>query len=867
LYDWNQLCLDGSSLFLTGIGDSTGIPPTSGLPGPVPPRNNSDAFVAAIAMSSLCPRPAIGDSSMRTLTLDLLTLDTVLIDIPRMLVKPATFPLDLRLHNNTTAHGTGALRLSVTLQGGIAFENGGESEQSNLAPLPAGGEAHRNRVVRTNFDRIHPREDLYIVAAASTEEPCPVGASFVKHIKVLYTDFTYADLRCEVEPMWSFAANAEGTMLASDTVAMRVRVINRSDNEAPLQALRLHFSTNSGLQPFDPAAMERMIPPIAAHDTAEIFWTLRADTRQYNRRVRIEVALVDTFGYEMRHGAAELFVPGAPGSRCHLQAPSSLVLQGDGVTRYDTLLARLSVENESDTVRFYSALTLDLSAAPHLRVAETDTLERGAFYVRERFRRVFDWRLVATADVTATTDELLRTVYVTDSDGRLHECTRGVRLLPQRLQLDCAIVAPDTLRPDTAPALQDTARISAVFTNTGDLPQQLAAAVLLLPDGVTSPEPLRLSLASLAPGESDTVGWRLVVPRLARAESYEYAVVALGPDDGEAARCTRTLFVEAAQGRYTYACAVAGHDSVWRDPYYGRLIPNPLQLQYTLVNIGAVELPACDAAIVLPAALRLGAGEDSVRRVPALQPGESWSGEWLLDIDDASAIPGPWTVRWEVRCGDSLLDLSCIHEIGLAEHAPAGLVLTPWLLRFEGEREHAPPPPLEVQLWTGGGTEPPWQLAALPSWIDAVPTTGRGHVRMTAGPNTTMLVPGEHADSLVFAPAALHPGVLRIRYVVEGILQAGAPRSPGALEIRSIHPNPIPAQATLRAEIIAPPGNAVIVTIHDLLGRERRRSLLGVDVSGTALLRLPVSGLESGMYLLSVSGGAERRTRIFTVRP
>lgn len=863
--DQGKLCLDGGTVFLTGVADTSGMPATEGFPGPHAVKYNSDPFVAAFAMPSLCPRPAIGDSSMRTLALDLMAPDTLLIDIPRMLVKPADFPIALRMSNVSSTAPSGDLRLRVRVEGGIVLDTAALPSDLLLPQLPPRGESTRGWAVHTNFDRIHPRDDVYVIASLRSEDPCPTGASVVKRIKVVYTDFTYADLRCEVEPMWSFAANAEGTMLAPDTVALRVRVINRSDNEAPLQALRLHFSTNSGVQPFRPAEMERPIAPIAPRDTAEIFWTLRADTRQYNRRVSVAVALVDTFGYEMRHSVAELFIPGAPGTRCHLQAPSSLVLKGDGVTAYDTLLARLFVENESDTVRFYSDLMLDLSAAPHLRVVEADTLERGAFYVRERFRRVFDWRLIAAADVTAPSDEILRAVYVTDSDGRFHECTRSVRLLPQRLRLDCALIAPDTLHPGAAPALFDTVRITAVFTNSGDLRQELAAASLLLPDGVTGIEPLGLPMNSLEPGESDSVTWRLRLPLLVRPEVYTYTVLALRADDGEAARCTRDLRVEAAPGRYAADCVTAGHDSVWRDPYYGRLIPNPLQLQYTLGNSGALDLHACDVAIVLPAPLRLAAGEDSIRRVPVLRPGERWSGEWLLDADDASAIPGPWTVRWEVRCGDSLLDLSCVHEIGLAEQAPAGIVLTPWLLRFEGERDDPPPLPREVQIWTGGGTEPPWQLAALPTWMDAAPASGRGHVRLAVAPNTTMLVPGRHADSLLIAPAPLKPGTIHIRYVLEGVLGVEEGVMPVALEMGAVHPNPVPAGASLQVEITAPSAHTVMVTVHDLLGRERRRAFAAIGASGAALLRMPVSGLEAGLYLLSVSDGSLRRTRIFAI--
>ena len=87
--DQGQLCLDGNTLYLSGIADTSGIPPTPGLPGPKSGVYGSDAFIAAFAMGSLCPRPALGDSSMRQIALDLTAPDTILIDVPRKLVKPA----------------------------------------------------------------------------------------------------------------------------------------------------------------------------------------------------------------------------------------------------------------------------------------------------------------------------------------------------------------------------------------------------------------------------------------------------------------------------------------------------------------------------------------------------------------------------------------------------------------------------------------------------------------------------------------------------------------------------------------------------------------------------------------------------------
>ncbi|MBR9974698.1 MAG: hypothetical protein KFF77_03885, partial [Bacteroidetes bacterium] len=67
-----RMLLDGRTLYLTGSADSSGLRPTPGLPGPVLPPSSPDAFLAAIDMPALCPRPAFADSSMRHLRLELL---------------------------------------------------------------------------------------------------------------------------------------------------------------------------------------------------------------------------------------------------------------------------------------------------------------------------------------------------------------------------------------------------------------------------------------------------------------------------------------------------------------------------------------------------------------------------------------------------------------------------------------------------------------------------------------------------------------------------------------------------------------------------------------------------------------------------
>lgn len=860
-----RMLLDGRLLYLAGSSDSSGLRPTPGLPGPVLPPSNPDAFLAAIDMPSLRALPAFSDSSMRHLTLEMLAPDTLLVDIPRQLVKPARFNMEARIRNRAGAPQTGPLQLRARVDGGISFSNGEGKDSLQLAGLASGGETNRAWTVLSDFDRVHPHDAVHLIASVRTEDPCPTGASAVKRVAVIYTDFTYADLQCDVTVEEEPRLTTDRATLDPDSARLHVTIVNRSDVWAPLRELRLSFPPNSGCAPLDPSAPTRGIPPIAPLDTVELDWSVRADVWEFDREVRAEVALVDTFGYARYRGAADIFIPGATGSRCRIFAPATVELKGDGHTAFDTVLVRLFVENESDTVRFYSALRLDLSAAPHLLPASGETLSRGEFYVRERFRRVFEWRLVAAPGIGGEVADTIRARYVSDADGGTNGCETVLRLLPQREELTCTWLAPDTLWPGGEPALIDTVTIAAVFTNTGNLPQDLAWAWLRPPDSVGVVEELRRPLRPLVAGASDTVRWTVLLPRMATRQEREFLVLALRPDDSEAARCGLRMFVAAGEGRYTYTCAVAGHDTLWRDPYYGRLIPDPLQLQYRLTNSGAVPMPECDVDIVLPSGLRPAQGESIRRRIPVLQPGEEWSAEWLLDVDESGVTGGVLSVGWSVWSGDSLLNLPCAQEIGIAERAPAGIVCTPWLLRFAGEYGEDAPDAVEVQLWTGGGAEPMW-TAVPPSWLDVAPLSGRGHQRVAVGPSTTLLRPGIHTDSIAIDPVPLAPGPPRVIYVVDGIVGAAPPPVASAAQIRSLYPNPAAPGGALRAEVTAAPGTACRLAVHDLLGRERLHFVVDITASGRAMPLLPLAGLSPGAYVLVLHAPGVRVSRLFVLR-
>jgi hypothetical protein len=86
---------------------------------------------------------------------------------------------------------------------------------------------------------------------------------------------------------------------------------------------------------------------------------------------------------------------------------------------------------------------------------------------------------------------------------------------------------------------------------------------------------------------------------------------------------------------------------------------------------------------------------------------------------------------------------------------------------------------------------------------------------------------------------------------------------PSQFRLHQNHPNPFSANTSISYDL--PSASFVIVTVHDLLGREIRRLVSMHQNAGHYVLPFDAGGLQTGMYLCRLSAGRFTETRRMTV--
>jgi hypothetical protein len=982
--------LSDSTVFLTGASDpTTGMPATPGFPAPHPIGN--DVLVSSITMPDLCSRIALSDYlwTVPEISIDLQpSIDTLKIDTRRGVVMPSHFPIEVKLRNLSPNLVSSAVMVRLRLPSGVEIAPGSPPADFDLGILQPGEERTVTWIVHPAVTVSAPQQLLSILVSAHQQGACPNQSALRMNIPVVYRDLAYAELACDLALRDSIALSADRTRFLSDTVTVALRLTNLLDSPAPLHAVRLNISGNTGLTFLDPPDPLVFIPSIPPLGVSDITWTLRVRAQQFDRAVRFNAVVIDTFGYPMQQCETVTFIPGASGSICSVTAPSTVSCLGDGTSDPSPIPVMLTVENPLDTTRFYSTLHLDLSSAPHLRIAAGDSLTRDRFYIREKFRRLFDWRLELKPGLDATVSETVRMRYMTESDSAMQTCEQVIELKFRSAELDCGIIAPDYLTVDAGSGalVGDTISIEAVVWNSGEVELSPVEARLSVPPehGCTIFGNIARPLSTLQPGERDTVGWLAHVPGFLHAREIPFSVTVYGEDaapatgcmhmlrvpavepvcrvelpdtiyydsvtrtympeefelvatltnpsdsalglvraevdtsglsrvrllspvsteradlnmhatwevrwifeprwadhtevmeipvrfmivaHGRVFTCSRSIRIEGASADIELQCESAGHDSVWADVFHEKLIPNPVQLQYTLRNTGITIATGCTIAILPPPMMDLVPGQDSIRAVPDLLPGERFSAEWMLAIAEDRITPGPWTVRWESACGDSAVPMNCDIRIGLSQDAPAGVVVSPWLLRFEAEKDGPLPSSRSVDLWTGGGTEPRWSVVSTPLWLDVAPLSGGGHVEMNAGPNTTGLSIGTHRDAITLSDVPLRTGGIHVIYRIHSVLDAGEESAPRPIVIGRLYPHPVRTGSRCVVDFTSPSSSAVSVRVHDMLGRVMYEHAYTAFEAAAGKITIPTSEFHPGIHLLTLRTGDVSASRLFVVQP
>jgi hypothetical protein len=453
--------------------------------------------------------------------------------------------------------------------------------------------------------------------------------------------------------------------------------------------------------------------------------------------------------------------------------------------------------------------------------------------------------------------------------GTLSSCAKNV-FVPAP-SFVCTVQAPDSIRYDLATDsyVPSFFEVFAQFENRTDTVLTNLRAVLdttilqraRLLDAATAEQ----FLPQLLPGQSWDLRWTLAPLWADGSFDQRFRVRFFADYLPVGTLCEQVTVIGGAPRTISLRCETAGHDTVWADTFYDRLIPDRVQLQYTLHNEGNTTASSCAVAIIPPPMLELIAGEDSIRIVPTLLPGESFSAEWQLRVIEENVTPEPWLVGWHTDCEGLDASSPCAHAITFVTRSPAGLVVTPWLLRFAAEQGGTLPTVQTVDLWTGGGSAPQWNIVSMPSWLDASPSSGAGHTIMSAVPNTTALTPGAHSGTLALSELPLSTGQIQVIYDIRTKLGTETTSPPAATLIGALYPNPVPAGAPLTVGYLADPGTAVRCEIHDLLGRLRSTAAQETSANGAGSIRMPTVGLPPGTYVLTLRARGRSDVRLLMV--
>ncbi|HOJ05674.1 MAG TPA: hypothetical protein PK916_16880 [Bacteroidota bacterium] len=977
----------GGSVFLAGLATADMVPATPGYPGAHP--TTQDIVLTRLEGADLCTpvaRPHRFSRYGRRLDMDMQCrgLDTLRVDDLRKASLPGSYRVDVVVHNRDTVD-VDSVTVQLSLPAFLRLPSGGSTVQRLVDRVPALDSVTLVFDLAITADSLIDKNHIVVIVTAGYFDIC--NASIRRSIGTVieHRDLPYTEISCAISTAPTPSVNVSSTRLASDSLQVTVRVQNHHDRPAALRELRLGISPNSGLLHLAPLSLAQPIPLLPPRGSVDLVWHFRLPSWLYGRDIHIEASVLDTFGLRLHLCETDVHVPGAVGTLCSTSGPETVfwdVLRG--TSDPDSIRVRLMVENPCDTIRFYRIEAIDFTRAPHLALVAGEKVDPDPFFIRERFRRILEWRLRVQPPLDQPAEDTLRFVYRTLSDSATHVCDLVIPLRIRRGDVRCMVLGPDSLTVDASGTLSPADfEVSAILHNAGTLAQDLSRAVLVPPGdaSVTLLDAAAKGLRLLQPGESDTVRWQLRAAALPVEHNIPLRVQVFSADELELTSCSKDVFVPAVEPRCTVSapdtlrynvllgvyerdsirvqvrvdnpadvdvnnivlrldtaglrrsrilsavertlprvdahgsmtaswwleplwaesdaeeryevearsseppllwhcaastliqggkrdaslqCFTAGHDTVWADAYYEALIPDPIQVQYTLRNSGSMLAGPCSVALLPPPMYALAAGEDSIRALPALAPGEEASVEWMLDIVQDSVRPGNSLLRFVSDCAGAASVEDCEHVVTFAGHSPDGLVLTPWLLRFAARRNDALPASRTVLAWTGGGPTPSWTIGHRPSWLGVQPLDGSGRTALRVQPTTTDLPLGMHKDVLELHPAPLAPGNPQVYYHIEGTVDVTAAALPGELMLGPAHPHPLHAGESAVLPYQVPSGRTGTLRLHDILGRE----LWSVPVSGSGArgeLRLDGALLSPGLWLLSLHSDGRSLTRRIVV--
>lgn len=594
-------------------------------------------------------------------------------------------------------------------------------------------------------------------------------------------------------------------------------------------------------------------------DTVVVFYSFAGDSAQYSCESRLRIHRLESV------------------VSCMLILP-------------DTLRPLLSEPPLMDTLHVSAELRNSGAAAAHLREATLSIDDVASFTAIDSLRRdpgalaagastLLSWRVLVPASPYMR--DLRCVVTVSDESGRVAAtCPGRTWLAPVPASLSCATVMRDSVffNRTNGSSIPYPIPVSVTVRNTGDtLLTGVSATIDLSAAPLLRLKPAQLPMQPLPPipaRDSAKLTWLLETVSVPGTNIPQDVAITISasvfPDTWQ---CAARTVLEGIPLEAKLRCVVFGHDSAFYDPRYERVIPDPLQVIYTIINEGTAVATPCEVTLLLPNGWHLSDGVVNPALFGSIAPGDTVQRSWLITPDSTYQWTPSIAIDFRGGCGADSIHGGCVHNIGFATPGNRDLVFTPMRMFFRAETNGVLPLAQSAEVWTLAADPLRWTATTQTFWLDVLPAVTDGPGRIDIRPLTTALPPAVYSSAVELESVQQQRRSIDVVYeVTDNTMDIpSAPASPGSLRV---YPNPFPAAGGGALHIRLPEGmrettEDLTFSVHDMLGRELQRSPIPRSAIVGEHLRVPLTldAAQRRFVLITIRSAREAASALLLLTP
>ncbi len=559
------------------------------------------------------------------------------------------------------------------------------------------------------------------------------------------------------------------------------------------------------------------------------------------------------------------------------------------VTMPDTLGTLSGDDSRLDTLRVSAVLRNMGSAAVGLRDAmlavsgadgwkAIDPMQRTLTVLAAGDSIQLFWKLIIPVSASART--LRCDLSIHDERGmQISQCGSAVYLPPFDLSPYCAVVLPDSIHasPETGGYQPNPIPVRVTVHNPDDAIATGIDASVILGDAprlrLRAGEPSTRPIPAIAAHDSVELGWLLEVADSPETDSIQTVSIVLRQAELVLSSCAGTTVLQHMPAIAKLRCLAFGHDSAYYDAKYEIIVPDPLQVWYSISNEGTADAQACEVSLLLPPGWKFADGVTNPALFGTIVPGDTVARSWLITPVEGAPWSDAITLAFSGACGSDSIEGGCVHQIGLSTGNTRELVFTPLRMVFEAEEGGPLPPAQSAHVWTAGAAPLSWTATPTAPWLDAYPAMMQGAGSIDIRPNSTAYPAGMYHADVLLGTGQQAPRAIEVYYDITDGTMAVPPASAAAHGMQ-LYPNPYSISRHGMLHIVMT-GSArqaeggLLCSIHDLLGRELQRTVIDNAEIADGTVRIPFNARAAriGPVLVTIRGAREFASMLLLLTP